>query len=113
MRMPDEGRPRVAVIGGGAVGVTAAYDLARRDADVVLYEKGEIGGASTGRAAGVLYDAFAAPADARVGSRAMERFRELSGEGDFAFRETPYVWFAREGDDKRAELIREQVPRMA
>ncbi|NHN57871.1 MULTISPECIES: FAD-binding oxidoreductase [Halorussus] len=103
---------RVAVIGGGAVGVTAAYDLARRDAEVVLYEKGEVGGASTGRAAGILYDAFAATEDARVGARAMERFREFSGEGDFEFRETPYVWFAREGDEKRAERIREQVPRM-
>jgi len=103
---------RVAVVGGGAVGVTAAYDLADRGASVVLYEKGEIGGESTGRAAGVLYDAFAAPEDARIGDRAIERFREFSGEGEFAFRETPYVWFAREGDEKRAEAIREQVPRM-
>ncbi|NEU57462.1 FAD-binding oxidoreductase [Halorussus sp. MSC15.2] len=107
-----ETRPTVAVIGGGAVGVTAAYDLARRDAEVVVYEKGEIGGASTGRAAGVLYDAFAAPEDARVGERAIERFREFSGDGDFEFRETPYVWFAREGDEKRAEALREQVPEM-
>ncbi|MFC4449397.1 NAD(P)/FAD-dependent oxidoreductase [Halorussus aquaticus] len=112
MRGSDETRPTVAVIGGGAVGVTAAYDLARRDAEVVVYEKGEIGGASTGRAAGVLYDAFAAPEDARVGERAIERFREFSGDGDFEFRETPYVWFAREGDEKRAEALREQVPQM-
>ncbi|MFC7080923.1 NAD(P)/FAD-dependent oxidoreductase [Halorussus caseinilyticus] len=108
----DSDSPRVAVVGGGAVGVTAAYDLARRGAEVVVYEKDEIGGGSTGRAAGVLYDAFAAPEDARVGDRAIERFREFSGEGDFEFRETPYVWFAREGDDRRAAAIREQVPRM-
>ena len=106
--------PNVAVVGGGAVGVTAAYDLARRGAAVTLFERGEIGGthASTGRAAGVLYDAFAAPEDARVGDRAIERFREFSGEGDFEFREAPYVWFAREGDERRAEAIRRQVPRM-
>ncbi|WP_134670829.1 NAD(P)/FAD-dependent oxidoreductase [Halorussus marinus] len=103
---------RVAVVGGGAVGTTAAYDLADRGASVVLYEKGEIGGASTGRAAGVLYDAFAAPEDARVGDRAIERFRAFSGEGEFEFRETPYVLLAREGDRKRADAIREQVPRM-
>ena len=103
---------KVAIVGGGAVGVTAAYDLARRDADVTLFEKGEIAGESTGRAAGVLYDAFAAREDARVGDRAIERFRALSGEGDFEFREAPYVWFAREGDEKRANAIREQVPRM-
>ncbi|RBI64672.1 sarcosine oxidase [halophilic archaeon] len=103
---------RVAVVGGGAVGVTAARDLAARDVDVTLFEKGEVGGASTGRAAGVLYDAFAAPEDARVGDRAIERFRAFSGTGDFVFVETPYVWFAREGDERRADAIREQVPRM-
>lgn len=105
---------KVAVIGGGAIGVTAAYDLARKDADadVTLFEKGNIAGESTGRAAGVLYDAFAAPEDARVGGRAIERFREFSGQGDFEFHETPYVWFAREGDEKRAAAIREQVPKM-
>jgi sarcosine oxidase subunit beta len=103
---------RVAIIGGGAVGVTAAYDLARQGADVILYEKDEIAGGSTGRAAGVLYDAFAAPEDARVADRAIERFRTFSGEGDFEFRETPYVWFAHEGDEKRGDAIREQVPRM-
>ncbi|WP_227375853.1 NAD(P)/FAD-dependent oxidoreductase [Haladaptatus halobius] len=104
----------VAIVGGGAVGVTAAHDLAVRGADVVLFEKGEIpnADASTERAAGVLYDAFAAPEDARVGDRAIERFREFSGTGGFEFEETPYVWFARDGDDKRAEAIRDQVPRM-
>ncbi|UPV73107.1 FAD-binding oxidoreductase [Halorussus limi] len=108
----DERATRVAVVGGGAVGVTAAYDLARRGASVVVYEKDEIAGGSTGRAAGVLYDAFASPEDARVGDRAMARFREFSGEGDFEFRENPYVWFAHEGDERRAAAIREQVPRM-
>ncbi|WP_128477709.1 NAD(P)/FAD-dependent oxidoreductase [Halorussus pelagicus] len=103
---------RIAVIGGGAVGVTAAYDLARRGESVVLYEKGNIAGGSTGRAAGVLYDAFAAPEDARVGDRAIERFREFSGEGDFEFHETPYVWFAHEGDERRGAAVREQVSRM-
>jgi sarcosine oxidase subunit beta len=108
----EDAKTKVAVVGGGAVGVTAAYDLARRGASVLLYEKDEIAGGSTGRAAGILYDAFASPEDARVGGRAMERFRRFSGEGDFVFRETPYVWFAREGDEKRANAIREQVPRM-
>ncbi|WP_435152719.1 NAD(P)/FAD-dependent oxidoreductase [Haladaptatus sp. DFWS20] len=105
---------RIAVVGGGAVGVTAAYDLAVHGEDVVLFEKGEIPNedASTGRAAGVLYDAFAAPEDARIGDRAIERFREFSGTGEFEFVETPYVWFARTGDEKRATAIREQVPRM-
>ena len=102
----------VAVVGGGAVGTTAAYDLARHGADVTLFERGEVGGGSTGRAAGIVYDAFAEDVDARVADRALERFREFSGDGEFEFRETPYVWLARDGDAKRASAIREQVPRM-
>ncbi|GAA0244522.1 NAD(P)/FAD-dependent oxidoreductase [Haladaptatus pallidirubidus] len=105
---------KIALVGGGAVGITAAHDLAVRGEDVVLFEKGEIPNedASTGRAAGVLYDAFAAPEDAKIGDRAIERFREFSGTGGFEFVETPYVWFARTGDEKRAAAVREQVPRM-
>ncbi|WP_135819809.1 NAD(P)/FAD-dependent oxidoreductase [Halostella litorea] len=102
----------VAVVGGGAVGTTAAYDLARQGADVTLFERGELGSGSTGRAAGIAYDAFAEDVDARVADRAVERFREFSRQGEFEFRETPYVWLAREGDEKRASAIREQVPRM-
>jgi sarcosine oxidase, subunit beta len=104
----------VGIVGGGAVGLTAAHDLAVRGADVTLFEKGTIPneGESTSRAAGVLYDAFAAPEDARVGGRAIERFHEFSGTAGFEFVETPYVWFARTDDEKRATAIREQVPRM-
>lgn len=102
----------VAVVGGGAVGTTAAYDLAENGVDVTLFERGDIGSGSTGRAAGVVYDAFAEAVDARVADRAVERFREFSGRAEFRYEETPYVWLAREGDDRRANAIREQVPRM-
>ncbi|WP_232700917.1 NAD(P)/FAD-dependent oxidoreductase [Halobacterium wangiae] len=102
---------RVAVVGGGAVGLTAAHDLAQRDAHVTLYDAGEVGGESTGRAAGILYDAFAEDVDAHVAARALDRFREFSGDGEFAVRETPYLWFVTEPGAK-AEAIREQVAGM-
>ncbi|HET7324756.1 MAG TPA: FAD-dependent oxidoreductase [Halococcus sp.] len=97
----------VAVVGGGALGVTAAADLAR-GADVTLYERGDLAAESTGRAAGVCYDAFASQTDAAVGKRAQERFREFPD----VFTDCPYVWLARMGDDRRAAAIREQVSRM-
>jgi sarcosine oxidase subunit beta len=77
----------VGIVGGGAVGLTAAHDLAVRGADVTLFEKGTIpnDGESTSRAAGVLYDAFAAPEDAHVSARAIERFHEFSGTAGFEF----------------------------
>lgn len=105
-------RTRVAVVGGGAVGVTAAHDLAADGHDVTLFERDEIGAGSTGRAAGICYDAFADRLDADVAASALDRFRALAAETDFSLSEQPYVWLAREGDDRCADAIREQVPRM-
>ncbi|WP_306056563.1 NAD(P)/FAD-dependent oxidoreductase [Natronococcus wangiae] len=102
----------VAVVGAGAIGATAAYDLAREGVDVTLYDRGSIASGSSGRAAGVCYDAFADSLDAEIGSDAIERFRSLSGDDTFPFVECPYVWLAREGDERNVEALREQVTRM-
>ncbi|RKD95269.1 NAD(P)/FAD-dependent oxidoreductase [Halopiger aswanensis] len=102
----------IAVVGAGAVGATAAYDLAREGADVTLYDRGSVASGSSGRAAGICYDAFADPLDAEIAGDAIERFRALSGDDTFPFVECPYVWLAREGDDERASAVREQVERM-
>lgn len=103
---------RIAVIGGGAVGLTAAFDLASAGEDVTLFERDAVAAGSTGRAAGVLYDAYAEDIDAEIGRRSIGRFREFSGDGDFEFHGCPYVWFARTNDERRADAIREQVTRM-
>ncbi|WP_254543371.1 NAD(P)/FAD-dependent oxidoreductase [Halomarina pelagica] len=103
---------RTAVLGAGAIGTTAAYDLATRGADVTVFERESVAAGSSGRASGLCYDAYAGRTDAAVGDRALERFRELSGTGDFEFTDRPYVWLAREGDERRAAAIREQVGRM-
>ncbi|WP_049922812.1 NAD(P)/FAD-dependent oxidoreductase [Halopiger djelfimassiliensis] len=102
----------VAVVGAGAVGATAAYDLAREGADVTLYDRGQVASGSSGRAAGICYDAFADPLDAEIAGEAIERFRAFSGDDTFPFVECPYVWLAREGDTERADAIREQIERM-
>ncbi|WP_226005270.1 NAD(P)/FAD-dependent oxidoreductase [Natrinema salinisoli] len=102
----------VAVVGAGAVGATAAYDLASEGADVTLYDRDSVASDATGRAAGICYDAFADGLDAEIAGDAIERFRALSGDDTFPFVECPYVWLAREGDAARADAIREQVRRM-
>ncbi len=102
----------VAVVGGGAVGATAAYDLASEGATVTLYDQGSIASGASGRAAGLCYDAFADPLDAEIAGDAIERFRSLSGDDTFPFVECPYIWLAREGDSDRADAIRTQVRRM-
>ena len=102
----------VAIVGAGAIGATAAYDLARRGADVTLYDRGSVASGSSGRAAGVCYNAFADSLDAEIGTESIERFRSLSGEETFPFTECPYVWLAREGDERRAAAIRAGITRM-
>lgn len=103
----------VAVVGGGAVGVTAARELAVRGVEVTLYERGDLASGASGRAAGVCYDAFADPTDAELARESLARFRDLSADaGEFSFTPCPYVWLAREGDERRADAIRGHVPRM-
>ncbi|WP_338727698.1 FAD-dependent oxidoreductase [Haladaptatus sp. DJG-WS-42] len=106
-------RLHVAVVGGGAVGVTAAHDLACDGADVTLFERDELASGSSGRAAGVCYSAFPHAVDAANGRRSLARFRALSeSRDDFEFTSCPYVWFAHEGDTERCEGVREQVTQM-
>jgi glycine/D-amino acid oxidase-like deaminating enzyme len=103
---------RVAVVGAGAVGVTAALELADRDAEVTLFEAGEVASGSSGRAAGICYDAFADRVDAELADRSLARFRELSDTEEFTFTDCPYVWLARAGDDRHARAIRDGFERM-
>lgn len=97
----------VAVVGGGAVGLTAGSRLAARGIDVTLYERDELGSGATGRAAGLCYDAYADRTDASVAAQSLERFRDLG-----VLTECPYVWVARDGDDHTAAAIEEQVSLM-
>ncbi|MDZ5811954.1 FAD-dependent oxidoreductase [Halorubrum sp. AD140] len=104
--------PSIAVVGGGAVGVTAAVDLASRGADVTLYERGDLAAESSGRAAGVLYDAYAEDVDAALAARAMERFRSFGRSlPGFTFTPCPYVIAVREGDPD-ADAVPSMVDRM-
>ena len=104
--------PVIAVVGGGAVGVTAAADLAARGADVTLYDRGELGSGSSGRAAGVLYDAYAEDIDAALAARAMERFRAFDRSlPGFEFTPCPYVIAVRKGDPD-ADAVPSMVDRM-
>jgi glycine/D-amino acid oxidase-like deaminating enzyme len=103
---------RVAVVGAGAVGATAARDLAARGAEVHVFERSASADGATPRAAGIVYDAFARDIDARVAGRAMDRFRDLAADDDFALAPCPYVWLAREADDVRTEAIEGSVDGM-
>ena len=103
---------RVAVVGAGALGATVANDLAREGIAVTCYDREGPAAGSTGRAAGICYDAFAEDLDARIAARSKERFRLLDGAGSFSITRHPYALVAHERDDRRIEAIHEAVAGM-
>ncbi|MEF8801437.1 MAG: FAD-dependent oxidoreductase [Halolamina sp.] len=112
---------RVAVVGGGAVGVTAAHDLADAGVDVRLYERAEALGderrrprerveGSSHRAAGVLAPRPTDAAAARIAERAMDRFAWLAERDHrFTFEPAPNVTLVAEGEDAKQTALGEQV----
>src|SRR6187397_832024 len=55
MRVPlKENRKDVAVVGGGIVGLTCAWHVARRGMSVVVFERDRLGGGASDVAAGML-----------------------------------------------------------
>src|SRR5919108_830148 len=52
---------RVAVVGGGAVGLACAYELARRGADVVVLERDRVGEGCSHRNTGWICPSLSAP----------------------------------------------------
>jgi len=76
-------RVDVAVIGGGVVGLSAAYWLSQAGVRPVLLESADLARGATGRSAGFLLTGAAEPyrrLAGRVGARAARRFWELSRE---------------------------------
>jgi len=101
---------KIAVVGAGAVGTTAARDLAAGGADVAVYESEQVGAGSTRRAAGIVHDAVATDIDAEHHARALEQFEALSGNGSFRLHRTPYLWFVT--DPAGVDALEDGVDRM-
>ncbi|GAB7094680.1 FAD-binding oxidoreductase [Halolamina litorea] len=112
---------RVAVVGGGAVGVTAAHDLAAAGVDVRLYERdSELGDdrtspreqveGSSHRAAGLLAPRPTDAVGAEIATRSLDRFEWLADRDHrFSVEPTPQVTLVgADAEDKQAAL-REQV----
>src|SRR5215471_3294018 len=73
----------VIIIGGGVIGLSAAYHLARRRCGpIVLIEKGPVGDGSSSRAAGIITGLLWSETGVRVRKLSLTRFRELSDELD-------------------------------
>ena len=75
------GRAGVVVIGGGVMGTSIAYHLARAGVpDVVLVERDELASGSTSRAAGGVRAQFSDELNIQLGARSLEAFARFGEE---------------------------------
>jgi sarcosine oxidase, subunit beta len=68
----------VVIIGGGVVGVSAAFHLAEAGAQVVLFERDQLGSGSTSKAAGGVRAQFSDPLNIRIAQRSLECFKDFA-----------------------------------
>ncbi|KNH10065.1 putative FAD dependent oxidoreductase [Candidatus Burkholderia brachyanthoides] len=87
-------RCEVAVIGGGIVGVSTAYELARRGVSVVLLEKGVIGGEQSGRNWGWVRQQNRDLYELPLAMQGLKRWGKLSAElgEDIGFRKAGILY---------------------
>ena len=67
-------RAEVVIVGGGVIGVSSAAHLATAGVDVVLLERGDLGGGSTVKSAGGVRAQFSDEVNIRLGHRGLETF---------------------------------------
>jgi glycine/D-amino acid oxidase-like deaminating enzyme len=68
------------VVGGGVLGLSSAYELARRNLSVVLVESGQVGGRQSGRNLGFVRQQGRAPAELPMMMAANQRWQGLGHE---------------------------------
>jgi glycine/D-amino acid oxidase-like deaminating enzyme len=94
----------VVIIGGGVVGCSIAYHLARRgQRDVVVVERDAVGAGTTSKAAGGIRAQFPTETEIRFSLEAIrvfESFREEFGV-DIGYRKIGYLFLVSDEDDLR------------
>src|SRR6267378_1632820 len=70
----------VVIAGGGIMGCALAYQLAKRNVDVVLLERGTLGSQSTGKCAGGVRQQFSMEANVRLQRLSVRLFEDFERE---------------------------------
>jgi sarcosine oxidase, subunit beta len=94
-------RAEVVVVGGGVMGTSAAFHLAEVGVDVLLLERGELGGGSTSKAAGGVRAQFSDALNIQLGARglaAFAAFAERPGQ-DIDLHRPGYLFLLTRPDD--------------
>ena len=94
-------RAEVVVVGGGIIGLSAAFHLAEAGVDVCLLERSELASGSTSRAAGGVRAQFSDPLNIALGLRsieAYERFGERPG-AEIDLKQDGYLFLLDRAED--------------
>jgi glycine/D-amino acid oxidase-like deaminating enzyme len=101
---PPPARVRVVVIGGGVIGVMAAWHLARRGLSVALCEKGVVAGEQSSRNWGWIRQQGRDPAELPIMIESSRMWDDLPAQAgaDLGFRRTGVLYLARSEKDQAA-----------
>ncbi len=94
------------VLGGGVLGLSAAWRLAEQGADVLVLEKGLVGSGASGAAGGIVRNYYRSPAITRIIKASVDIFEAEADE--FGFRQVGYVAAVPSGQVEDLVAIREQ-----
>lgn len=108
---PYIGSMRVAIVGGGVMGVRAAWACARRGAEVVLHERRDLAAGSSGRSGAVLRQHYSSPVVAAMARDSLVEYGTLEqGTGKaVGFEACGVLTIAGPGAPGTLELLRSNV----
>jgi sarcosine oxidase subunit beta len=92
----------VVVIGGGVMGASTAYQLARAGMrDLVLLEANELASGSSGKPLGGVRAQFSDPANIELGARSLRAFRRFDEDFgvDIGYQQVGYLFLIRDAAD--------------
>src|SRR3954453_18618179 len=94
----------VVIVGGGVVGVSAAFHLAEAGAQVVLLERDQLGSGSTSKAARGVRAQFSDPLNIEIARRSLEAFKafEQRPGWEIDLHEVGYLFLLTREDDVEA-----------
>ncbi len=97
------------VVGGGIIGISSAYYLARRGVDVTIFERSSVGSGNTGRANGGIRAQFSSPVSVALSKESIAVWEDFAGEFgvDIGYRRPGYLFLVRE--ESTAEQFRANV----
>ncbi|KDN23260.1 sarcosine oxidase subunit beta [Amycolatopsis rifamycinica] len=89
------------MIGGGVIGVGCAFRLAEAGVDVLLVERGELGGGSTAKAAGGIRSSFTSRVNVELGLRGLAGYSAFSRDFgiEIDFRRDGYLYLVTDPAD--------------